>query len=257
MKYIILCGGFGKRLYPITLKTPKALIPLRGRETNLDIILSGLEQVATKAILVTNHIYAHQFYNFFHRSNYKIDLNILIEPNRDKWGSTQTISYVIDRLKIKDDIMIISGDNFFDGSYADIISFFKKRNEIVIALYNGFKKDYIAKRFGIAHLNKQGIIISYQEKPSKPTSNIVSTFIEIFPRRSLPYFKRFLRLYNPDSPIREFFIKETKFPVCGYLLSGQWYDIGDRYSLKIVKKYLRSKEGSIVQKREKVSKEQL
>jgi len=79
MKALVLSAGFGTRLTPHTLETPKPLFPVCGRPI-IDIIISRLAHAGVTGIAVNTHYMADKIEAFLNRQNYGVDIHIRYEP---------------------------------------------------------------------------------------------------------------------------------------------------------------------------------
>ena len=77
---LILCAGFGERLNPITLNTPKPLLKIKDL-TLLDHCLKLIIDLNIKKVLINTFYLKEQFYEFFKNHNYKIDIEIIDDGN--------------------------------------------------------------------------------------------------------------------------------------------------------------------------------
>ena len=112
MQGIILAGGFATRLWPLTEKTPKPLLPLAGRPL-LSHIVDKLPKNITLYVS-TNLAYKDQFENW--KKDFEDrDIKIFIEDAEDeneKLGALFSVAHCISKNKIDDDLLLIAGDNF-------------------------------------------------------------------------------------------------------------------------------------------------
>jgi glucose-1-phosphate thymidylyltransferase len=173
MKGIILAGGSGTRLYPITKVTSKQLIPIYDKPM-IYYPLSVLMQAKIKDILI---ISTKQDMPRFKEllgdgSNYGINLSYEVQPSPDGLAQAFTIGedFIGD-----DDVAMILGDNIFYGSNLS--------NDLLKAKENAKNKKatifgyhvYDPERFGIVEFDENGNVKSVEEKPENPKSNYAIT----------------------------------------------------------------------------------
>lgn len=178
MKGIILAGGNGTRLYPITKTISKQLLPIYNKPM-IYYPLSVLINNGIKDILI---ITTKRDYNRFKtllgdgkEYNIKIDYIIQEKPN----GIAE--AFILGKEFIGDDnVLLILGDNFFHG-----INFNNKLKRIINK--NDFtgaeifvKEVEDPERFGIVEMSEDGKIVSLEEKPKTQKSNLAITGIYIF-----------------------------------------------------------------------------
>ncbi len=219
------------RLAPMTDFIPKPLLHIRGKPI-LNNIFDNLESVGIdRYVISTNRKFADQFEHWVSREKHarphkKIEL--VIEDtlhNGEKFGAIKGVQYAIEKANIKDDLLLVAGDNFYDFDINHMVEKFKKNRKPTIALYNVGSHEE-ARRFGVVKV-KDDKIIGFEEKPEHPESTLISTGIYIFPKDQLYRFKEYLEEnHHPDAP--GYFIKWLieKEDVNGMIYEEDWYDIG-------------------------------
>ena len=236
---LILCGGYAKRLEPITTYIPKPLLPIDGN-LMIDHILEGLIPNNFNRIIVsTNKKFEKQFkYWIEHRKAVKnVHIDLVVEPTMhegEKFGAIKGIEYTIKKLGLTDDLLIVAGDNFHNFDLSKLISKSANSGKIVTALHN-IKDLEEAKRFGVVSLNGS-IIAEFEEKPQNPKSTLISTCIYAIPKQHLAKFDEYIKnKNNPDSPgyFMQWLVK-NKNEVHAVVYDDFWYDIGTPDSYKEV-----------------------
>jgi len=234
MKALILCGGFARRLEPIGEFIPKALLTLNGVPL-IEYIMKDLENNGQidEIIISTNRRFANQFEYWLKLkkgAGYRKEVRLVIEPStneKNKFGAVKGIAYDIEKAGIKDDLIIIAGDNFFTFNLSGLINRFSKLDKPAIIAYNLGSKEK-AKRFGVVRLAKDGTIKEFEEKPEKPKSTLISTGIYFMPVQYLGKVKEYTSSVENADDIGNF-IKwlnaETRVRAI-VPASGEWFDIG-------------------------------
>ena len=227
MKIVIMAGGYAKRLWPLTKETAKPLLPIGGRPM-LDYLWEQVKQLDAQAIYVsTNEKFGPQFKEWI-RAKKDDRLVLAVEPTRseeEKLGSIGAISLLIDTYKIDDDLMIVAGDNLTRMSLKKFRDAFDGRP--LVALYDLGDRSKAANKYGVVE-TKDGIVTGFQEKPTQPKTSLISSGFYIYPRKTLPLFKKYLAEGNSkDSP--GYFLEwlHKKADVKAFPFTDEWYDIGD------------------------------
>ena len=223
MKALILAGGQGTRLYPLTLRTPKCLLPIAGKP-NILYIIEELVKSGINEIYVSINDKQLKINDFLIGSK----ANIIIETHENgKLGSIGGLNYAVGKIA-SDDLLVIGADNFYKG--LNINEFIKtiKSGGASIALYE-LPHKYMVELFGVAEL-QNGVIASFQEKPSiaDAKSQLGSTMIyglsKEFIKEKLPeYIKNNFNLDTIGS-MWQYFAKKEKLG--GHVFKGLWADIG-------------------------------
>jgi glucose-1-phosphate thymidylyltransferase len=230
MKTIILAGGYATRFYPITLNRPKPLLPVAGRPI-IDYILES-SVFSDPPIVSTNRRFAEQFVRW--RTDSDKDVQLVIEETTDeegKLGTVGALSFLIHRLNIDDDILVVGGDNIFDFPLEALLSSY--RGNPLVALCDIKDMELVRGRYGVA-IVQGGKIVDFQEKPQRPRSTLASTACYVYPPKTFPLIDEFLSVSEEgsDAPgyLNEWLLKEQGMRIDPFVFEGGWYDIGDRSS---------------------------
>ena len=231
MDALILCGGFAKRLEPITLFVPKPLLPIGGRPIMDYLADSAVRAGATRLVLSTNRKFSDQFRYWAENrtaSGFNKRIEIIVEPTMhdgEKFGAIKGISYTIEHAKLDNDLLIMAGDNFFTFNLARTINHFNKFRKPTIAVHD-IKSLSDAVRFGVVEVDGHRVM-AFHEKPSSPRSTLISTGIYVCPAEMLEKFSEYLKNgNNPDAP--GYFIQWLmgNGEVHSVVYTEDWYDIG-------------------------------
>ncbi|OHA18465.1 MAG: spore coat protein [Candidatus Taylorbacteria bacterium RIFCSPHIGHO2_01_FULL_46_22b] len=165
MKGVILAGGLGTRLHPLTKITNKHLLPIYDRPMILYAIdtlkKSGLEEI----LIVCGREHAGHFMNFLGSGKeYGVKLSYALQ-DRDNGGIADALSYAED-FSDKDSIAAILGDNIFQYDFKQAIQKFEDGAKAF------FKQVKNPRRFGVPVFNTDKTkILKIEEKPKNPKSD--------------------------------------------------------------------------------------
>lgn len=181
MKGIVLAGGSGTRLYPVTLVTSKQLLPIYDKPM-IYYPLSVLMMAGIRDILIisTPEDTPRMEALLGNGSKFGINLSYKVQPSPD--GLAQ--AFILGEEFIGDDACaMVLGDNIFYG--AGLIkhlenSVRRATQENTATIYGYYVKD--PERFGIVELDKEGNAISIEEKPKNPKSNYCVTGLYFYPK---------------------------------------------------------------------------
>lgn len=233
MDLLVLCGGYATRLEPITLFIPKPLLPIGGRPI-IDNIVDGIEdcQHINRIIISTNKKFESQFRYWMENkkaSGFRKEIELIVEPtteHKGKLGAIRGIEYAIENAGIKEDMMIVAGDNFYSWKLSGAIKeFFDSGKKVTICVHD-VKLPEEAKKFGIVQLEGRRVV-RFDEKPESPSSTMASTGVYLYPKDIVLRFKEYLSDgNNPDAPgyFLSWLIKKTE--IDAVINEGEWFDIG-------------------------------
>ncbi|KNY29653.1 sugar phosphate nucleotidyltransferase [Pseudobacteroides cellulosolvens] len=174
MKGIILAGGTGSRLNPLTKVTNKHLLPV-GRCPMIYHPISKLKSAGLKDIfVVTGKEHAGSIVNLL-GSGYEMDLKFTYRIQDQAGGIAQALG-LAEEFVGDDKCVVILGDNIFEDNIKDCVEKFNKQPEGAKIL---IKEVEDPQRYGVAELSGDKVI-SIEEKPKNPKSNYSVTGIYMY-----------------------------------------------------------------------------
>ena len=180
MKGIILAGGSGTRLYPLTRVTSKQLLPVYDKPMIYyplsTLMLAGIRDV----LIVSTPADTPRFKELLgDGGHFGINLTYTVQPKPE--GLAQ--AFLIGEEFIGNDTSaMILGDNFFYGGYfrRNLSAAVKNAEEGSATIFGYYVKE--AKHFGIVEFDKNKNVISVEEKPKNPKSNYCITGLYFYPK---------------------------------------------------------------------------
>ena len=187
MKGIVLAGGSGTRLYPITKIISKQMLPIYDKPMiyyPLSVLmLAGIRDI----LIISTREDTPKFEKMLgDGSNYGINLTYKIQE--EPKGLAQ--AFTIGEDFIGDDtVCMILGDNIFygNGLQKKLQSAIKNAENGIASVFGYHVND--TERFGVVEFDKKGKVISIEEKPEKPKSNYAATGLYFYDNRVIEYAK--------------------------------------------------------------------
>lgn len=162
MKAIILAGGEGQRLRPLTKTRPKPLMRV-GDRAIIDTMLERLANSGIKEIAITLGYLGSDIKKEIGDTKYGADIFYFEE--KEALGTAGAVKNA--ESFVESDVLVLSGDALTDIDFSALYDFHKeKKGELTLAL----KKMNNAKSFGVAETDESGKIVAFKEKPPIPDS---------------------------------------------------------------------------------------
>ena len=230
MKAIVLAGGFGTRIQPLTNSIPKPMLPILNRPMMEHIIVKLRDELQITQIAVMLFFKPEVIKNYF-KDGKEWGVEITYYQPDDDYGTAGAIAYARDFLK--ETFIIVSGDLVTNFDFKKIEKFHKaKQSKLTIGLTSVENP----LQFGVVIANKNGEIEKFLEKPSwgEVFSDTINTGIYMLEPEimdSIPYGQNF-------DFAKDLFPKLMKenITLWGCALEGYWRDVGNPESYREVYK---------------------
>ncbi|UOQ86785.1 nucleotidyltransferase family protein [Gracilibacillus salinarum] len=240
MKCIILAAGYATRLYPLTKHKAKPLLEVAGKSI-LERIMEKVEAVPEidQLYIVTNDKFAKSFQDWTSHYDGRKPIKVINDrttSNETRLGAIGDIQYVLEHEGIKDDLLVLAGDNLFDFQLTDFVSFFMEKDSDCISCHALDDLDEL-KRTGVVEVSTDRRVLSFEEKPNMPKSQLAAPPFYLYRKETLPFFVTYLQEgNNPDAPGHFIpWLIEHK-DVFAFQFAGYRYDIGTLESYEKVQR---------------------
>jgi len=220
MKAVIMAGGEGTRLRPLTCNRPKPMVPVVNKPV-MEHIIELLKKHNLNEIAVTLQYMPELIRDYFNDgSEYGVNLNYYIEKvPLGTAGSVKNAEAFLD-----DTFIVISGDALTDIDLSKAVEFHRKKGSIATLV---LKKVDIPLEYGVVVTDNEERITRFLEKPSwgEVFSDTVNTGIYILSPVVLEYFNK-NEMFDFAKDLFPILLREKK-PMYGYVMDDYWCDIGD------------------------------
>ncbi|WP_457750453.1 sugar phosphate nucleotidyltransferase [Thermococcus sp.] len=193
MKAVILAGGFGTRLRPISSTRPKPMVPVLGKP-NLQYILESLERIPEiDEVILSVHYMRGEIREFIHEkmADYPKSIRFVNDPMPlETGGALKNIEDYVG-----DDFLVIYGDVFTNFDYRELIKAHEANAGLITVAVT---KVYDPERYGVVETDEEGKVTHFEEKPKRPKTNLVDAgiymvnkkILEAIPKGKEVYFER-------------------------------------------------------------------
>lgn len=186
MKAVILAGGLATRLRPLTLVTNKHLLPVYDKPMIYYPIEAAKRAGISEVLISSSPDHAGQFASLL-KSGEDFGLQLYFTVQDKPGGIAEAIMLAEDFAK-GDSLLVLLGDNIFGYDLSLDREQFEKQDRG--AMVFGVRMDTQSKQYGVIELDNGGRVLSIEEKPDNPKSNIAQTGIYMYDKRVFDLIKK-------------------------------------------------------------------
>ena len=220
MKAVVMAGGEGTRLRPLTSNQPKPMVPIVGKPC-IEHILELLRAHGFEDVIVTVAFLPQAIRSYFGNGE-ALGLRMEYSVEESPLGTAGSVRMASDRLD--ETFLVISGDALCDFDLGALVAFHRERGA---AATIGLKSVDNPLEFGIVVTDSDGRVERFLEKPSwsQVFSDTINTGVYVLE----PEVLRHVPTDRPYDFSKELFplLLEMGRPVYGYAMEGYWQDIGN------------------------------
>lgn len=232
MKGIILAGGRGTRLNPLTKITSKQLLPVYNKPMVFFPLETLLKSGIKEILIIVSNDRPGDFMRLL-GSGKEFGAKFTYEIQDEPKGLPE--AFIIGEDFIGDDnVALILGDNIFEEDFSEQIKSFKKGGKIFV------KEVQDPERFGVVEIDENNKAISIEEKPKNPKSNLAITGLYIYDNRASSFAKNVKPLFRDETDITEIhkqYMNINELEV--EKVKGEWIDAGTFESLYKANSFIR------------------
>ncbi|HEY3920904.1 MAG TPA: NDP-sugar synthase, partial [Gaiellaceae bacterium] len=220
MKAVVMAGGEGTRLRPLTSNQPKPMVPIVGKPC-MEHVLDLLREHGFTDVVVTVAFMPQAIRSYFGDGS-GLDLEIEYSVEEVPRGTAGSVQLAAGRLE--GTTLVISGDALCDINLSELVAFHREKQAAVTI---GLKAVENPLEFGIVVTGEDGRVERFLEKPSwgEVFSDTINTGIYVLEPEVLQHVPR----EGPFDFSKELFplLLEQGDPIYGYVCDGYWQDIGN------------------------------
>ena len=234
MKGIILAGGTGLRLQPLTLVTNKHLLPIYNKPMIYYPINTLIKMGIKNIMIVCGKESAGDFLELL-GSGDKFNCNFTYRIQEKADGIAGAIR-LCEQFVNNQNFVVMLGDNIFEGNFNNIINKFNNGAWIFI------KEVKNPNRFGVVEFDKNNTVISIEEKPDNPKSNFAQTGLYFYDKKAFDYIRKLIPSDRGElevTDLNNFYLKNNQLKC--KLVNGFWSDAGTFESLNISNNFIKRK----------------
>lgn len=234
MKGVLICGGTGSRLRPLTEITNKSLLPIYNKPLVLYPLQILLDAGLTEIAVITGPEHMDQIASFL-GSGSRFGCAFTYTVQEKPGGIAQALALAED-FACGEPVCAILGDNVYFDDLSPIIRAFKGGAHVFV------KEVHDPERFGVAELDKDNVVTSIEEKPEKPRSNLAVTGCYVYEGQCF----ELIRNQEPSArgeleitDLNKRYMKDGQLKAT--ILKDEWVDAGTFESLFRAAEIVRSK----------------
>jgi len=224
VKGIILAGGTGTRLHPLTKITSKQLLPVYNKPMIYYPLNTLLKAGIRDILIIVAPERSGDFLNLL-GSGKEFGARFAYEVQDQPKGIAQ--AFVLGKDFIRgDSCTLILGDNIYTDDFSQVIRDHKEGAKIFV------KKVHDPERFGVVELDDQKKVVSIEEKPLQPKSHFAQTGLYVYDSTVVDHAERLEpsnRLEYEITDLNNLYLKEGK--LSAEIVQGEWIDAGTFESL--------------------------
>lgn len=226
MKGVILAGGKATRLRPLTWVTNKHLLPVYNKPM-IFYALEAMKKAGIRDVLVSSSPdHCGHFINLL-RSGKDFGLKLSYAIQEEAGGIAEAIALAED-FADEEKILVILGDNIFIHNLSKAVKDFEKQDRGAKVFAKKMPTD--SKQYGVIETDSKGKVLSIEEKPEHPKSDLAQTGIYMYDKQVFDFIKKLSPSKRGElevTDLNNFYLKQGT--VTCEILDGWWIDAGTSF----------------------------
>jgi len=226
MKGMILAGGLATRLRPLTWVTNKHLLPVYNKPM-IYYSLEAMKRAGIREVLLSSSPdHAGHFASLL-RAGEEFDLKLYYAVQKNSKGGIADAMRLAEEFCANQKLLVLLGDNIFGYDLSSAVTNFEAKEKG--AKVFGVKMPTESRQYGVIEIDQNGKVISIEEKPEHPKSNIAQTGIYMYDNRAFDFIKGLSPSARGElevTDLNNFYVKEGTLE-CEII--DWWIDAGTSY----------------------------
>lgn len=220
MKAVVMAGGEGSRLRPLTIRRPKPMVPIVGKPV-MEHILNLLKRHGITEVVITVQYLASNIEDYFGNGS-QFGMRITYSREDVPLGTAGSVKNAEDQLT--EPFLVISGDALTDYNLTDIIKYHQEKKAMATLTLAHVHNPL---EYGVIITNEEGHITQFLEKPSwgEVFSDTINTGIYVLDPKIFSYFEK-NKQFDFSQELFPMMLKNGD-PIYGYISNGYWCDVGN------------------------------
>ncbi len=220
MKAVVMAGGEGSRLRPLTIRRPKPMVPIAGKPV-MEHILNLLKRHGITEVIVTVQYLASNIEDYFGNGS-QLGMRITYSREDVPLGTAGSVKNAEEHLT--EPFLVISGDALTDYNLSEIIKYHQEKKALATLTLAHVNNPL---EFGVIITNEEGHITQFLEKPSwgEVFSDTINTGIYVLDPQIFTYFEK-NKQFDFSQELFPMMLRKGD-PIYGYIANGYWCDVGN------------------------------
>jgi glucose-1-phosphate thymidylyltransferase len=246
MKAVLLCAGFGTRLYPLTRDTAKPLLEVAGKPI-VEHLVEQLRRTSRidEIIFVSNARFFIQFESWAADASKRYPeivfevLNDGAADNDHRLGTVRDLAFAVDQTNLREAALVAAADNLYDTSFAAFFEDYDANPRNLILAYRETDPRKL-RRTGVVETDEGGRLLRFWEKPEAPPTDLACPAFYILEAAALAQLQTYLAEV-PDADAIGHFIAwlVERRPVFVHRMKGRRLDIGNLDNFRAAESWFR------------------
>lgn len=227
MKGVILAGGKATRLRPLTWVTNKHLLPVYHKPMIFYALESMQRAKITEVLITSSAEHLPHFINLL-KSGKDFGLKLSYAIQDDAGGGISQAIALAEDFSGGEKILVILGDNLFTHDLSGAVMHFEKQGKGAKVFAKRMPTE--SKQYGVIELDKEEKVVSIEEKPERPKSDLAQTGIYMYDHRVYDFIRKLRPSGRGEMEVTDLnneYVKEGTM-TCE-VIEGWWIDAGTSY----------------------------